>query len=155
MSLSIFSSIALIIIAPFLGGLLCGIDRKLTARMQNRIGPPILQPFYDVLKLWGKQPMISSSLQPILASSYFLFSVVALALLALDDVYRSRGYRYGDPVILDEPMLDEVARVFFLDPICCRKLLDLAARLTKVIKLSDTFAGTSVTLMAPYTIERI
>jgi len=79
----------------------------------------------------------------------------ALALLALDDVYRSRGYRYGDPVILDEPMLDEVARVFFLDPICCRKLLDLAARLTKVIKLSDTFAGTSVTLMAPYTIERI
>jgi len=83
MSLSIFSSIALIIIAPFLGGLLCGIDRKLTARMQNRIGPPILQPFYDVLKLWGKQPMVSSSLQPILASSYFLFSVVALALLAL------------------------------------------------------------------------
>ena len=78
---ALVSSIVLIILAPFIGGLLCGIDRKLTARMQNRIGPPILQPFYDVLKLWGKQPMISSSLQPVLASSYFLFSVVALALL--------------------------------------------------------------------------
>jgi hypothetical protein len=78
-----------------------------------------------------------------------------ITLLALDDVYRSRGYRYGDPVILDDSLLDKVARVFFLDPTCCRELLDLAARLTKAIKLSDTFAGTSVTLMAPYTIESI
>jgi hypothetical protein len=78
-----------------------------------------------------------------------------LAALALDHVYRSRGYRYGDPVILDEPLLDEVARVFLLDPVCCRELIDLAARLTKAIKLSDTFTGTSVTLLAPYGIERL
>jgi len=78
-----------------------------------------------------------------------------LALLALDDVYRSHGYRYGDPVILDELLLDKVARVFLLDPICCRELIDLAARLTKTIKLSDTFTGTSVTLLAPYGIERL
>ena len=30
-----------------IGMLLCGIDRKLVARMQERVGPPILQPFYD------------------------------------------------------------------------------------------------------------
>lgn len=78
-----------------------------------------------------------------------------LALLALDDTYRSRGYRYGDPVILDELLLDEVTRVFLLDPICCRELIDLAARVTKVIELSDTLAGTSVALLAPYDIERI
>jgi DNA-binding transcriptional ArsR family regulator len=78
-----------------------------------------------------------------------------IALLALDDVYRFRGYRYGDPTILDEALLDEVSRVFFLDPICCRELVDLAARLTKTIKLSDTFGGTSITLLAPYGIERI
>ena len=78
-----------------------------------------------------------------------------LAALALDHVYRSRGYRYGDPVILDEPLLDELARVFLLDPICCRELIDLAARLAKAIKLSDTFTGTSVTLWAPYGIERL
>mgnify|MGYP006285009851 CR=1 FL=1 len=33
------------------GGLLSGIDRKLTAQVQFRKGPPILQPFYDFLKL--------------------------------------------------------------------------------------------------------
>ena len=36
-----------------IGLLLCGIDRKLVARMQKRVGPPILQPFYDFFKLMG------------------------------------------------------------------------------------------------------
>ncbi|MEK9136138.1 MAG: hypothetical protein AAB393_03360, partial [Bacteroidota bacterium] len=36
-----------------------------------------------------------------------------LALLALDDVYRTRGYGYGDPVVLDAQFLDDVSRVFF------------------------------------------
>lgn len=78
-----------------------------------------------------------------------------LGLLALDDAYRSRGYRYGDPVILDDALLEEVARVFLLDPTCCRELIDLAARVTKIVELSDTLAGTSVALLAPYDIERI
>ena len=59
-----------------------GIDRKLTARMQSRMGPPIIQPFYDAIKLWGKQPFISSSLQPVLAFGYFGFSLAAYTLLA-------------------------------------------------------------------------
>jgi len=78
-----------------------------------------------------------------------------LALLALDDLYRTRGYRYGDPVVLEENTLDAIAAVFFLDPVCCRELIDMAARLTRVIDLADTFAGTSVTLREPYGIERI
>lgn len=78
-----------------------------------------------------------------------------LAALSLDDLYRHRHYRYGDPVVIDDILLDEISRVFFLDSVCCRELIDLAARLISDIKLADTFAGTSVTLMAPYTIERI
>jgi ech hydrogenase subunit B len=69
-------------LAPIIGGLLMGIDRRLTARMQSRIGPPILQPFYDAIKLWGKQPFLASGLQPVLAFGYFGFSVAAYALLA-------------------------------------------------------------------------
>ena len=42
--------------APFIGGLIAGLDRVLTARMQSRFGPPVLQPFYDVFKLFGKAP---------------------------------------------------------------------------------------------------
>ena len=45
-----------LVAAPFVGGLLAGVDRKITARMQSRFGPPIMQPFYDVFKLLGKTP---------------------------------------------------------------------------------------------------
>ncbi|MCL2884201.1 MAG: NADH-quinone oxidoreductase subunit H [Oscillospiraceae bacterium] len=36
------------------GGLLTGFDRVLSAKMQRRKGPPLLQPFYDVIKLAQK-----------------------------------------------------------------------------------------------------
>ena len=46
----------------FLSGLLlCGIDRKLVARMQKRVGPPILQPFYDFFKLCGKETIVPAA----------------------------------------------------------------------------------------------
>jgi len=41
-----------------LGILLAGINRKLVARMQNRVGPPLLQPWYDFLKCCGKETII-------------------------------------------------------------------------------------------------
>ncbi|MDI9644601.1 MAG: NADH-quinone oxidoreductase subunit H [Candidatus Verstraetearchaeota archaeon] len=77
---TVFSAVALVA-APFAGGLLMGVDRKITARMQSRMGPPVLQPFYDVLKLWGKSPVITSRLQPILAFGYLGFSFLSVALL--------------------------------------------------------------------------
>ena len=43
------------------GLLLCGIDRKLVARMQKRVGPPILQPFYDFFKLCGKETIVPAA----------------------------------------------------------------------------------------------
>ncbi len=33
-------------------------DRKLTARMQYRVGPPLLQPLIDIVKLLGKETLI-------------------------------------------------------------------------------------------------
>jgi ech hydrogenase subunit B len=44
--------------APLVGGLLVGIDRRISARMQGRFGPPIVQPFYDVAKLWIKENIV-------------------------------------------------------------------------------------------------
>ena len=41
-----------------IGILLAGIHRKLVARMQNRVGPPLLQPWYDFLKCCGKETII-------------------------------------------------------------------------------------------------
>lgn len=45
----------IIVLAPLAGGLLAGFDRILSARMQGRKGPPLLQPFYDILKLMQKE----------------------------------------------------------------------------------------------------
>ena len=47
-----------LVAAPLIGGLLAGIDRRISARMQARLGPPLLQPFYDVAKLWCKEPLV-------------------------------------------------------------------------------------------------
>ena len=44
--------------APLLGGLISGVDRKITARMQGRVGPPVWQPFFDVLKLMEKENLV-------------------------------------------------------------------------------------------------
>ncbi len=51
----IISCVLFAILAPLVGGLLAGFDRKISARMQGRPGPPILQPFYDVGKLMSKE----------------------------------------------------------------------------------------------------
>ena len=67
-------------LAPFLGGLVAGIDRKVTARMQSRFGPPILQPFYDVLKLWGKQPMTVNAWLVLCSYLYIMASALAIFL---------------------------------------------------------------------------
>jgi len=47
-----------LVLAPLTGGLLVGLDRKITARMQSRMGPPVLQPFFDVLKLVQKENLV-------------------------------------------------------------------------------------------------
>ena len=74
--------VLIVLATPLIGGLLVGIDRKLTARMQERMGPPLFQPFFDVLKLWGKTPMIASQLQPVLAFGYLGFALVSAGLVA-------------------------------------------------------------------------
>jgi len=47
-----------VVLAPVGGGLVAGVDRIVTARMQGRVGPPLFQPFYDVFKLMHKETMV-------------------------------------------------------------------------------------------------
>ncbi|MGD0153366.1 MAG: complex I subunit 1 family protein [Thermacetogeniaceae bacterium] len=76
-------AIVTVIVAPFIGGLLAGIDRRITARLQGRFGPPILQPFYDFFKLLGKTRIAASRLQFIWIYGYLVFMVTALLFLVL------------------------------------------------------------------------
>ena len=77
--LTIFSAIGGLILSPLVGGLLTGLDRRITARLQSRLGPPLLQPFYDILKLLGKQPQVTNAW--LVFSAYITLISSALALL--------------------------------------------------------------------------
>lgn len=69
-----------LILAPIAGGLIAGIDRKVTARMQGRVGPPLLQSFYDVAKLFEKENLVVTASQNFFVLSYLVFMAVAGAL---------------------------------------------------------------------------
>lgn len=47
-----------------LGGLASWFDRKITARLQWRVGPPFYQPFADIIKLLGKEIIIPEGAPP-------------------------------------------------------------------------------------------
>lgn len=72
-----------IIAAPLLGGLLTGVDRIITARMQGRVGPPLLQPFYDLGKLLGKERILVNRRQVFWAIGYLALVITSLAMLCL------------------------------------------------------------------------
>jgi ech hydrogenase subunit B len=69
-----------LLIVPIAGGLLAGFDRIVTARMQGRVGPPLLQPFYDVLKLFEKRALVVSHYQNFYVLCFLLFVVFATML---------------------------------------------------------------------------
>ena len=79
--MQVVSVIAYLLFAPFLGGLLDGVDRIISARMQGRKGPPLLQPFYDLQKLFTKQMFAVNSVQLLLNLSYLIFLAVAGCML--------------------------------------------------------------------------
>ena len=76
------SGLAIFIIGPLLVGLSMGLDRKITARLQNRRGPPLLQPFYDLAKLLSKRPQMLGDLQGLFAALSLMFHAVAFGLFA-------------------------------------------------------------------------
>ena len=51
--MQVISVVLFLLLAPLAGGLLDGLDRIIAARMQGRKGPPLLQPFYDLAKLFS------------------------------------------------------------------------------------------------------
>ena len=73
----------LILLTPILGGIIYGFERVVKARMQNRIGPPVLQPFYDMFKLIDKLPFIINSYHIVFALMYMITLWVTVAMIIL------------------------------------------------------------------------
>ncbi len=73
-------AVAFVLLAPLVGGLIAGIDRRVSARFQGRYGPPVLQPFYDVFKLLQKQRIVVNKFQNFNILLFLLFTVFSGAL---------------------------------------------------------------------------
>ena len=67
-----------------IGLLLCGIDRKVVARMQKRVGPPVLQPFYDFFKLCGKETIVPAAAN---RTTFMLAPLIGLAALVVIQLF--------------------------------------------------------------------
>lgn len=65
------------VLAPVLGCLLAGVDRKVSARMQGRIGPSLLQPYYDIRKLLGKDRASVNTVEGTYITCALLFTLIA------------------------------------------------------------------------------
>jgi ech hydrogenase subunit B len=76
-------ALLLLLAGPLLIGLLLGLDRRITARMQNRVGPPLLQPFYDLAKLFHKDPKSTNKAQISFALAALLLQISAWTIFAL------------------------------------------------------------------------
>jgi len=78
-------------------------ERKMTARLQWRVGPPLLQPFYDILKLFSKETVIPERgsylvfiLSPIIS---FAASVFVMMLVGIAQFYPASSFQ-GDLIVV-------------------------------------------------------
>lgn len=73
----LIGTLAFAVLAPVLGCLLAGLDRKISARMQGRVGPPLLQPYYDVRKLLEKDNVSVNSTEGTYVTCALAFTLIA------------------------------------------------------------------------------
>lgn len=94
--LGIFGTAALGLISKW-------IDRFVTARVQWRKGPPLLQPVYDVLKLLGKETLISEGVSGrgfLLAPLFGLAAVIAAACIIWSVILDPTRAFVGDLIVV-------------------------------------------------------
>jgi NADH-quinone oxidoreductase subunit H len=91
------------IFSVLVGGILSWSDRKITARVQFRKGPPFLQPFYDLGKLFYKEtilPKYGAKFTFLAAPVFALFSAsLANVFILLPAFFPHAGFK-GDLIVI-------------------------------------------------------
>jgi formate hydrogenlyase subunit 4 len=99
----IAGSIMLVLLGGFFGMVYRGIDRKLVAHMQGRVGPPIVQPFRDVQKLLMKENIIpDGAISWLFNAAPFLALTATISLLLFIPLFGLSPMleRYGDVILV-------------------------------------------------------
>lgn len=92
-----------LLFSGIVGGLISWADRKITARVQFRKGPPVFQPFYDFVKLLAKEtivPLHGSVTTFILAPVFALFGATISAVFILLPVLGIETGFAGDIIVI-------------------------------------------------------
>lgn len=93
LSSSLLQALAIAALAPAFNGLI----RKTKARLQNRQGAPLWQPYLELQRLWRKQPLRSCAASPLFGAWPPLYAACALAAAALLPLLPAAG---GDVLLL-------------------------------------------------------
>ncbi len=99
----IVGSAIVVAIGAILGLLYRGVDRKLVAHMQGRVGPPIVQPFRDVQKLLMKESIIPrGAISWLFTAAPFLAIISTSVLLLYIPLFGQPALlgRYGDVILV-------------------------------------------------------
>ena len=101
--IEILGAIATIVLAFTVGMLYGGSRRKIIARIQNRVGPPIYQNFIDVLKLYSKETSIHHGwmqhMGPIFAITASVTSLMFVPILTQGNWFSNLNFS-GDLIFL-------------------------------------------------------
>jgi NADH-quinone oxidoreductase subunit H len=76
----------LVTISVILGSVVYGfitmsLSRRITARVQNRIGPPLKQPFVDVIKLYSKRTFVTHGIMQTLGPILLMTGIISTLIL--------------------------------------------------------------------------
>jgi len=96
----------LVTIAVVLGSIIydfitMSLSRRITARVQNRIGPPLKQPFVDVIKLYSKRTFVTHGIMQTLGPIFLMTGIIStLILIPYGTGYLSLYSGHGDLITI-------------------------------------------------------
>lgn len=97
----LIGGLANVVIVLLLAPLFQGIQRRVTAIVQSRKGPPLLQPYFDLLKLLGKEDIESGEAPIMQRFSAYLSLAVVLAIACLVPMgFSAPMNSQGDAILL-------------------------------------------------------
>jgi NADH-quinone oxidoreductase subunit H len=92
------------------------LDRKIYARLQNRIGPPWFQPFADLIKLAAKEEIAPSeaNLRMFRAAPLFALTSVTVSIIYIPLWHPKALYSFGGDIIAVLYLMNTVTLAFFV-----------------------------------------
>jgi formate hydrogenlyase subunit 4 len=91
-AIQILQVVSILVLAPLVSGVIARVE----AIVQQRTGPRILQPYYDIFKLLGKETVLPGSAGPVFRAAPYVsfagFATVPLLIPALTNFPLPLGY---------------------------------------------------------------